>query len=81
MEKINITKGQDYKVTHKETKQTYFFNAQEVADFIYKNNFQNYNIKEVKEKKFIDKVPEFIFWFAFAVLLTASIGLYIQLNY
>ena len=46
-QKVTIETGQKYKVEHKETKQTYFFNAQQLAKFVFKNNYLNYNITEI----------------------------------
>ena len=81
MKKIEIETGQQYKVEHKETKQTYFFNAQQLAKFVFKNNYLNYNITEIKKKNFIDFIPTWLIMFLMSVSFAASMLLYIHLNY
>ena len=41
MKNLNITTGADYKVTHKLTKSVQFMNAQELATFVFKNDYKN----------------------------------------
>ena len=79
--KITIEAGQQYKVQHKETKQTQILNAQQLAKFVFKNDYQNYNIIEIKEKKFIDHIPVWLMAFLMVIAFAASILLHIQLNY
>ena len=81
MKKIEIETGQQYKVEHKETKQTQILNAQQLAKFVFKNDYQNYNIIKIKDKKFIDYVPTWLIMFLMSVSFAASMLLYIQLNY
>ena len=49
-QKLTIEAGQQYKVEHKETKQTQILNAQQLAKFVFKNDYQNYNIIELNKK-------------------------------
>ena len=81
MKKIEIETGQQYKVQNKETKQTYFFNAKQLAKFIFKNDYLNYNIIEIKNKKFIDYIPTWLIIFLMSAAFAASMLLYIHLNY
>tara|TARA_Y100000004_G_C8649887_1_gene300635 strand:- start:243 stop:488 length:246 start_codon:yes stop_codon:yes gene_type:complete len=81
MKKIEIETGQQYKVEHKETKQTQILNAQQLARFVFKNDYQNYNIIELKDKKFIDYVPTWLIMFLMSAAFAASILLHIHLNY
>jgi len=81
MEKLEITNGSTYKVINKETKQTYFFNAQQLAKFIFKNDYQKYNIIEIKEKTLIDYVPTWLIIFLMCICYTLAILTYINLNY
>ena len=81
MEKLEITNGSKYKVINKETKQEHIFNAQQLAKFIFKNNYLNYNITEIKEKTLIDYVPVWLIIFLMSVSFAAFMLLYIQLNY
>ena len=80
-EKIVIETGQQYKVEHKETKQTYFFNAQQLAKFVFKNNYQNYNIIELNKKTLIDYLPTWLIDGVMVIAFIGSILLHIQLNY
>ena len=81
MKKLEILTGSKYKVINKETKQTYFFNAQQLAKFVFKNDYLNYNITEIKDKKFIDYVPTWLIIFLMSAAFAAFMLLYIQLNY
>jgi len=81
MKKLEILTGSKYKVVNKETKQTYFFNAQQLAKFVFKNDYLNYNITEIKDKKFIDYVPVWLIIFLMSAAFAAFMLLYIQLNY
>ena len=81
MKKLTIETGQQYKVEHKETKQTYFFNAKQLAKFVFKNDYQNYNIIKIKEKNFIDYLPTWLIMFLMCAAFAASILLHIHLNY
>ena len=81
MKKLEILTGSKYKVINKETKQTYFFNAQQLAKFVFKNNYLNYNITEIKDKKLIDYVPVWLIILLMFICYTLSILTYINLNY
>ena len=81
MKKIKIETGQQYKVEHKETKQTQILNAQQLAKFVFKNDYQNYNIIELNKKTLIDYIPFSIIVFFMVAAFAASILLHIQLNY
>tara|TARA_R100000655_G_scaffold2195_1_gene9063 strand:+ start:4637 stop:4882 length:246 start_codon:yes stop_codon:yes gene_type:complete len=81
MEKLEITNGSKYKVINKETKQEHIFNAQQLAKFIFKNNYLKYNIIELNKKTLIDYLPT---WLIYSIMIIAFIGsilLHIQLNY
>ena len=80
MDKINITAGSDYKVTHKKTNTVHFMNAQEVADFVFKYGYKNYSIKNLNRRT-VDKVPALLLYLLLFGLTITSILLYIQLNY
>ena len=80
MKTLNIVTGADYKVTHKLTKSVQFMNAQEVATFVFKNNYKNYTIENT-EKRLIDVIPAWVLYTSMMVLTVASILLHIQLNY
>jgi hypothetical protein len=80
-EKIVIETGQQYKVEHKETKQTQILNAQQLAKFVFKNDYQKYNIIEIKDKKFIDFIPLWLIYGTMIIAFISSILLHIQLNY
>tara|TARA_R100000655_G_scaffold36699_1_gene71125 strand:+ start:59 stop:304 length:246 start_codon:yes stop_codon:yes gene_type:complete len=81
MKKLQIITGCDYKVTNKLTKQVHLFNAQELANFVFKNDFKKYHIQELGNKTLLDKTPEFVLWIMFIVLGFSSFCLYLQLNY
>ena len=80
-EKIVIETGQQYKVEHKETKQTQILNAQQLAKFVFKNDYQNYNIIELNKKTLIDFIPVWLMVFLMVIAFIGSILLHIQLNY
>ena len=80
MKNLNITTGADYKVTHKLTKSVQFMNAQEVATFVFKNDYKNYTIENTEER-FVDKIPSWLLYTSFIILMVASVLLHIQLNY
>ena len=81
MKKIEITNGSNYKVEHKETKQTYFFNAKQLAKFVFKNDYKNYNIIELNKKTLIDYLPTWLIVGVMVIAFIGSILLHIQLNY
>ena len=80
MENLNITAGSDYKVTHKLTKAIQFMNAQELATFVFKNDYKKYEIEDA-EKRLIDRIPACVLYTSFIILTVASILLHINLNY
>ena len=80
MKNLNITAGADYKVTHKLTQSVQFMNAQELATFVFKNDYKKYTIENT-EKRFIDKIPSWLLYTSFIILMVASVLLHIQLNY
>ena len=80
MKNLNITTGADYKVTHKLTKSVQFMNAQELATFVFKNDYKKYDIENM-EQRFVDKIPSWLLYTSFILLTVASILLHIQLNY
>tara|TARA_R110000744_G_scaffold246397_1_gene362898 strand:- start:390 stop:632 length:243 start_codon:yes stop_codon:yes gene_type:complete len=80
MEKVNIKAGKNYRMINKETKQVHVLNAQEVANFVLRNSYDNYHIKEIRGGM-IDKVPELVLYVLLFALTIASICLHIQLNY
>lgn len=80
MKKLNITTGSDYKVTHKLTKVVQFMNAQELATFVFKNDYKKYDIENT-EKRLIDMIPSWLLYTFLTLLMVASILLHIQLNY
>jgi len=80
MKTLNITKGADYKVTHKLTKSVQFMNAQELATFVFKNDYKKYDIENM-EQRFVDKIPSWLLYTSFIILMTASVFLHIHLNY
>ena len=80
MKTQNITTGADYKVTHKLTKSVQFMNAQELATFVFKNDYKKYDIEDT-EKRFIDMIPSWLLYTSFILLTVASILLHIQWNY
>ena len=80
MKNLNITTGADYKVTHKLTKAIQFMNAQELATFVFKNDYKKYEIENT-EKRLIDIIPAWVLYTALIILTVASVLLHIQLNY
>ena len=80
MKTLNITTGADYKVTHKLTKSVQFMNAQELATFVFKNDYKKYTIENTEER-FVDKIPSWLLYTSFIILMTASALLHIHLNY
>ena len=80
MKNLNIITGADYKVTHKLTKSVQFMNAQELATFVFKNDYKKYTIENT-EKRFVDKIPSWLLYTSFIILMTASVFLHIHLNY
>jgi len=80
MKNLNITTGADYKVTHKITKSVQFMNAQELATFVFKNDYKNYTIENM-EQRFVDKIPSWLLYTSLTLLTLASILLHIQWNY
>ena len=80
MKNLNITTGADYKVTHKLTKSVQFMNAQELANFVFKNDYKKYTIENT-EKRLIDIIPSWVLYTSLTLLTIASILLHIQLNY
>ena len=80
MKTLNITTGADYKVTHKLTKAIQFMNAQEVATFVFKNDYKKYTIENTA-KRLIDIIPAWVLYTALIVLTVASVLLHIHLNY
>ena len=80
MKNLNITTGQQYKVKNKETKQEQILNAQELANFVFKNEHTKYEITNAN-RTLLDKTPEAVLWAFLFVLTVAAILLYIQLNY
>ncbi len=80
MKKLNITTGCNYKVTNKQTKQVHILNAQEAADFAFKNDFKNYKFEEVKQG-ILYNIPEIALWCMLFVLTFASFALHLKLNY
>ena len=81
MKKIEIETGKQYKVINKETKQTQIFNAQQLAKFVFKNDYQNYNIIKLNKKTLIDFIPVWLMVFLMVIAFIGSILLHIQLNY
>ena len=80
MKTLNIKTGADYKVTNKLTKSVQFMNAQELATFVFKNDYKKYDIEDT-EKRFIDMIPSWLLYTSFILLTVASILLHIQWNY
>ena len=80
MKNLNIVSGSDYKVTHKLTKSVQFMNAQELATFVFKNDYKKYEIENTA-KRLIDMIPAWVLYTALIVLTVASVLLHIQLNY
>ena len=86
MKNLNIVSGSDYKVTHKLTKAVYLMKAQELADFVFKYGYKNYEITENKHSKevnirLIDRIPAWVLYTSLIVLIVASVLLHIHLNY
>jgi len=80
MKNLNIITGADYKVTHKLTKSVQFMNAQELATFVFKNDYKKYDIENM-EQRFVDKIPSWLLYTSLTLLTLASILLHIQWNY
>ena len=80
MEKINIKAGKNYRMINKETKQVHVLNAQEVANFVFRNSYDNYKIEEIRVGM-IDKIPSLVLYVLLFALTIASMCLHIQLNY
>jgi len=80
MEKLNIKAGKQYKMINKETGKENILNAQEVANFVFRNSYDNYHIKEIRGGM-IDKIPSLVLYVLLFALTLASIILHIQLNY
>lgn len=80
MKTLNITTGADYKVTNKLTKSVQFMNAQELATFVFKNDYKKYKIENT-EKRLIDMIPAWVLYTSLIVLTVASVLLHIHLNY
>ena len=80
MKNLNITTGADYKVTHKLTKAIQFMNAQELATFVFKNDYKKYEIENTT-KRLIDMIPAWVLYTSLIILTVASVLLHIQLNY
>ena len=57
MEKINIKSGKNYRMINKETKQVHVLNAQEVANFVFRNSYDNYKIEEIICLNYCEHVP------------------------
>jgi len=68
MKNFKIEIGQTYKVTNKETKQTQILNADQLAKFVFKNDHNNYDIKNTAESKAKD----------FAAFVLVCIGFFIM---
>ena len=80
MKTLNIKTGSQYKVTNKLTKLVQIMNAQELATFVFKNDYTNYKIENA-DQRFIDKVPSWLLYTSLIVLTVASALLHIQWNY
>ena len=80
MKTLNIKTGSQYKVTNKLTKLVQIMNAQELATFVFKNDYKKYDIEDT-EKRLIDMIPSWLLYTSFILLTIASILLHIQLNY
>jgi len=70
MKNLKIEMGQNYKVINKETKQTQILNAEELAKFVFKNDHNKYNIKNIAESKTKD----------FAAFILVCIGFFIMFS-
>tara|TARA_R110002049_G_scaffold76527_1_gene196500 strand:- start:162 stop:404 length:243 start_codon:yes stop_codon:yes gene_type:complete len=80
MKTLNIKTGADYKVTHKLTKSVQFMNAQELATFVFKNDYKKYEIENTA-KRLLDRIPAWVLYTSLIILTVASVLLHIQLNY
>ena len=80
MKNLNITTGADYKVTHKLTKAIQFMNAQELATFVFKNDYKKYEIENTT-KRLVDMIPAWVLYTSLIILTVASVLLHINLNY
>lgn len=80
MKKLNIKAGKNYRMINKETGKAHILNAQEVANFVFRNSYDNYKIEEIKRRS-VDKIPSLVLYVLLFGLTIASICLHIQLNY
>ena len=55
-------------------------NAQELATFVFKNDYKKYKIENT-EKRLIDMIPAWVLYTSLIVLTVASVLLHIHLNY
>ncbi len=55
-------------------------NAQELATFVFKNDYKKYEIENT-EKRFIDRIPAWVIYTSLTLLTVASVLLHIHLNY
>ena len=69
---LNIKNGSQYKVKNKQTGKSQILNAQEVANFVFKNKHTKYDITQITNKY------ENILFNIIAVAI--CVGLYIALN-
>jgi hypothetical protein len=80
MKNLNIKVGKNYRMINKETGKAQILNAQEVANFVFRNSYDNYTIKEIR-RGMIDKIPSLVLYVLLFALTITSICLHIQLNY
>ena len=80
MKNLNIIAGCDYKITHKLTKSVQFMNAQELATFVFKNDYKKYEIENT-DKRLLDRIPAWVLYTSLIILTVASVLLHINLNY
>tara|TARA_R110002012_G_scaffold38997_4_gene108185 strand:+ start:334 stop:576 length:243 start_codon:yes stop_codon:yes gene_type:complete len=80
MKNLNITTGCNYKITNRLTKEVQVMNAQELATFVFKNDYKKYKI-ENRDRRLVDRIPACVLYTALIVLTVASVLLHIQLNY
>ena len=80
MKNLNITTGCDYKVTNKLTKAVQVMNAQELATFVFKNDYKKYKI-ENRDRRLVDMIPAWVLYTSLIILTVASVLLHINLNY
>ena len=55
-------------------------NAQELATFVFKNDYKKYKI-ENRDRRLVDKIPACVLYTSLILLTVASVLLHIQLNY